>query len=78
MKFLSRLSAITAIRFKEGRAVALKGKPMRSLLNDLSQLAEDSSLQKGEIWINALGKISFSKEIPPAVHQRIRNVILSH
>jgi hypothetical protein len=48
------------------------------MMSDISSLASEANLKEGEIWINQLGKVSFSSEIPASIHQRIRNVISSH
>ena len=47
------------------------------LLNEISSLASANDIKEGEIWIDPAGKVSFSREIPETIHQRIRNVIFS-
>jgi type III secretion system FlhB-like substrate exporter len=42
---------------------------------EISSIASEVNLKEGEIWIDPLGKVSFSREIPETIHQRIRNVI---
>ncbi len=75
MRFLSRFFATTAIRIHNGKASCIKGKMMSRMLNDLSSLCQDQGIRDGEIWINQIGKPSFSKSIPNSAHQRIRNVL---
>ena len=48
------------------------------MMSDILSLASEVNLKEGEIWINQLGKVSFSSEVPEVIHQRIRNVISSH
>jgi len=77
MKFLSRLFAETAIRIHQGRITCLKGKIMSRIMHDLTSLAAEHGVTHGEIWIDAMGKIKTSREIPESLHQRIRNILLS-
>jgi hypothetical protein len=78
MKFISRLFSESAIQIRGGTAYCVKGKIMNRLLNDLSSLAADFNINKGEIWIDQVGKVSFSTDLPKTMHQKIRNVISSH
>lgn len=77
MKFVSRLFSVYAIRISGGSARCVKGRMQSRVLTDISILAAENDLREGEIWIDQVGKVSFSSEIPPAIHQRIRNVICS-
>ena len=77
MKFLSRLFAEHAIQIRGESALCVKGKMLNRVLKDISSLASESGVKEGEIWISQLGEVSFSSEIPKAIHQRIRNVISS-
>lgn len=78
MKFVSRLLAAKAIQIRGGSAQCVKGKMVSCMLREISSLASDVNLQEGEIWIDQLGNLSFSREIPEAIRQRIKNVIASH
>ncbi len=78
MNFISRFFSESAIQIREGTAFCAKGKMMNRLLNDISYLAADFNIAQGEIWINQAGKVSFSRDLPESIHQRIRNVISSH
>ena len=78
MNFISRLFAQYAIRIEQGSACCIKGRMADRIMRDLSSLASEHSLKDGEIWIDPVGRVSFSKAIPGAMHQRIRNVIFSH
>lgn len=75
MKILSRLLAESVIQIRAGSAHGLKGKLVAGLLADIAAVAKEAGLAAGEIWIEASGKIRFSREIPEALHQRFRNVI---
>ena len=77
MKLFSRLFAEYAIQIRGGSARCVKGKMTNRVMSDISCLASEIHLEEGEIWINPVGKVSFSSEIPEAIHQRIRNVLSS-
>jgi len=75
MKFLSRLFSVTTISFAEGRCTALRGKVERYRLEALRSCLVEADVPRGEIWIGSDGRITFSREIGPALHQRLRNVL---
>jgi hypothetical protein len=75
MHFLSRLFSTTAISFEKGRCVAVKGKLPGSLLRDLADCLEEAGIARGEIWLAGNGRVSFSREIPGEIHQRLRNTL---
>lgn len=77
MKIFSRYFADAAIRVFDGRAKCLKGKLNPKVLREVSLLCSDLSLTQGEIWIDKVGKITFSGEIDEKFHQRFRNVLCS-
>lgn len=77
MDFLSRLFAESAIRIQQGSARASKGKVTRRLLDEISDIAGETGITEGEIWINPLGRVTFSNVIPEEFHQRIRNVVFA-
>ncbi len=75
MKIFSRFFADAAILVSEGRAKRLKGKLNPKVMREISLLCSDISLTQGEIWIDKVGKVTFSGEIDERFHQRFRNVI---
>ncbi len=75
MKMFSRFFADGAIRVSDGRAKRLKGKLNPKALREVSLLCSDLSLTRGEIWIDKVGKVTFSGEIDQKFHQRFRNVL---
>jgi hypothetical protein len=78
MNFMSRFFSESAIQIRGGSAYCVKGKMMSRLLKDISSLATDFNIEEGEIWIDQVGKVSFSRDFPEPIHQKIRNVISSH
>jgi hypothetical protein len=75
MHFLSRLLSTTAISFKTGRCVAVRGKVPGAILVDLAECLEEAGIETGEIWLAGNGRVSFSKQIPAEIHQRLRNIL---
>ena len=75
MKWLSRILCTQAIEVRAGAAYCRKGKMRHHVLNDVSELMSHHEVRNGEIWIDALGRISFSREIPEHLHQRLRNML---
>lgn len=75
MKIFSRFFADVAIQVSDERAKLLKGKLNPKVMREVSLLCSDLSLPRGEIWINAVGKLTFSAEIDERFHQRFRNVL---
>ncbi|MBB5351438.1 hypothetical protein HNR46_001674 [Haloferula luteola] len=76
MKFLSRLFSETAIEIRSGQAILRKGKHHAGMLSDITSMAREHDLSRGEIWIESTGKIHFSHEIPKDLHQRFRNTLV--
>lgn len=68
--------SVSAISVAEGRCELLKGKLGRRVFSDLSEELIRSKVTRGEIWINGDGRIRFSDEIPPELHQRLRNILM--
>jgi hypothetical protein len=77
MNFLSRILSQHVIKIHDGRASCTKGKMLGTRLAEISSLAAQHSISKGEIWIDSQGKIHFSRHIPAELHQRLRNMIAS-
>lgn len=68
--------SVSAISVADGRCGLRKGKLERRMLSDLSDELARSKVTRGEIWINGDGRIRFSDEIPPELHQRLRNILM--
>ena len=75
MKVFSRFFANAAIKITSGKPKLIKGKLKPKTMRELSLLCAGLSIQHAEIWINAIGKVTFSKEICERLHQRFRNVL---
>ena len=75
MNFITRLFADIAINISNGKATTVKGKLMRSTMMEITSLCRDYGIAKGEIWINSVGKVTFSSHIPKKLHQKVRNIL---
>lgn len=78
MNFLSRWFSASAIAIDGHAAKAVKGKATRALLSEISSLSRELEIERGEIWIDALGRSTFSAEIPESSHQRFRNLMVGN
>ena len=75
MKFLSRLLSVTAITFAHGRCHAVRGKVGHRQLEALGACLAEAGVGRAEIWIAGNGRVKFSREIGPVLHQRLRNIM---
>ena len=75
MKFLSRLLSVTAITFAHGRCQVVRGKVERHRLEALGACLAEAGVGRAEIWIAGDGRVTFSREISPLLHQRLRNIL---
>jgi hypothetical protein len=75
MKLFSRFFANTAIQIRGAKPKLIKGKLKPKTMREISILCSDLSIQHAEVWIDAVGKVTFSKEINERLHQRFRNVL---
>ena len=75
MKFLSRLLSVTAITFAHGRCQVVRGKVGHHQLEALGACLAEAGVPRAEIWIAGNGRVTFSREIGPALHQRLRNIM---
>jgi hypothetical protein len=73
--FLQRLLSSTAISFDGSSCVAVKGKVSSRMLRETAECLCENGLKRGEIWIRGDGKFRFSDDIPPELHQRLRNIL---
>jgi ABC-type hemin transport system ATPase subunit len=75
MKWFSRLFADVSIQISGGDVRVIKGKVSPQKMGELKLLCHDLLLKRGEVWVDKIGKISFSDEIDERHHQKFRNVM---
>lgn len=77
MKRLSRFLASEVIEIEGGRARSTKGRHTQRLLGEIADVCSAAQVERGEIWFGGDGRLSFSKHIPSAARQALRNVIVN-
>jgi hypothetical protein len=78
MRFLRRMFATQVIVICGSEVRCVKGRVGSLVLAEVAATSRASGVEDGEIWIDEDDRIRFSGEISPQVHQRLRNVIVSH
>ena len=74
MKWFSRLLPVTVISITGSNITCRKGKIIPSIIGDLKDIFRGLSISGSEIWVDGVGKVSFSTEIPSRYHQRLRDL----
>jgi len=69
--------AATVVRFRRGRVMVTRGRLRPQVREDLTEVLGGFGVERGFIAISANGQVSFSRTIPPATRQRLRNVLLN-
>lgn len=75
MLWLQKLLHPTVIAIRDGRATLAKGRVPGTTLRDLDEVLADFGIRDGSIAIDGTRRARFSAGIPPAAHQRLRNVL---
>ena len=76
VKFFQRMYAKIAIRIEGGEASTLKGRIRSAGVNDVTAICRRAGVAKGEIWVDGIERVRFSREIPEEIRQRLRNCVL--
>ena len=75
MNWLKNIFASILIAYRGGKATCQKGKIMQWQLDALTELFHLENLTDTEIRVSSAGHATFSANIPPSLHQRIRNIL---
>ena len=75
MRWLKNICASILIAYRGGKATCQKGKIMQWQLDALAELFYNENLTDTEIRVSSAGHTTFSANIPPSLHQRIRNIL---
>ncbi|MEM9236161.1 MAG: DUF3634 family protein [Verrucomicrobiota bacterium] len=67
----------TVLSYEAGMVTSTKGKIASSILRDLASILSESGIEKGQLAIDGRGRVVYSKEIPSATYQQIRNVLIN-
>ena len=69
--------AATVVRFRAGKIWMKRGALRTQVRDDLAEVLAGAGVTNAFICINGEGRVSFSRTIPSAFHQRLRNVLLN-
>ena len=75
--FLERMNAVLVVRLYQGQAVVERGRLSVEGRQRLEDIAREAQLTDGVIRVSRQRKTRFSRQIPTACHQPIRNVLAS-
>ena len=75
MRWLKIICSAIMIDYRGGKATCIKGKMMQWQLDALAELFREENLTDAEIRVSSAGHTNFSTNIPPSLHQRIRNFL---
>jgi hypothetical protein len=70
-------NAATLIRIKGGQLHLRKGQLRAYAKDQVSEILADAGVSSGYIAITSQNSVVFSRQIPPAIRQRLRNVLLN-
>lgn len=75
--FIPSPLAETVVRFRAGKISMKRGTLRSQVRDDLAEVLTGAGVANGFICINREKRVSFSRSIPQAFHQRLRNVLLN-
>jgi hypothetical protein len=75
--FLPPPHATTLIRIRDGMVQVRRGKVRPETKEHIADIMRDVGVADGYIAITPGNWVAFSRRIPPAIHQRLRNVVLN-
>lgn len=74
---LDTLAARTLIRVRADGIAVERGQISARAAQHVADVLREAGLREGHIAITSANKVSFSRHIPPALHQRLRNILLN-
>lgn len=75
--FFGSMNAVLVVRLRDGQAVIERGRLSVDGRQRLEDIAREAQLDEGVICVNRDRRTTFSRQIPAACHQPIRNVLAS-
>jgi hypothetical protein len=69
--------ATTLMRIKGDKLTVKKGRLRSEAKDSLAEILREANVSSGFIAITSDNRVKFSRSIPPAIRQRIRNVLLN-
>ena len=75
--FVPPPNARTLVRMNGGSIRVVRGSLRSHARDHVSDILTDAKVSKGFIAITSGNRVTFSRTIPSAIHQRLRNVLLN-
>ena len=75
--FFPPWNATTVIRIRAGKISLKRGQLRGQIRDDLEEVLGDAGVTSGFIAITDAARVHFSRNIPEALRQRLRNVLLN-
>lgn len=75
MNWFLRLLAENTITLQQGQAHDRRNHLVQWKLATIAELLTNAGIHKADIWIATSSAITFSHNIPPELHQKLRNII---
>jgi hypothetical protein len=75
--FLPPAGSKTLLRIREGQLLVQRGAVQSYARDHIMDILKEAGVTQGFISVTADKKVVFSRGIPKAAHQRIRNVLLN-
>lgn len=76
-RLLGHGSAHTVLELQQGKLKALRGSVKTGTRHRAEDLLKGARVQRGRLSICPGPRVVFSSEIPPELHQQLRNVLLN-
>lgn len=77
MLWFLKLTSPLVLVIREDGVSAAKGRIPAATLGRLHDVLAEAGVRSGTIYSNGSGRYCFSRQIPEAVHQRLRNILIS-
>ena len=75
--FIPSPLATTLIRYRNGTLEVSKGPLLPHARAQVAEILAAADVSNGFITVTSQKRVSFSRQIPSKIHQRLRNVILN-
>ena len=77
MLWFLKLTSPLVLVIREDGVSAAKGRIPSVTLRQLHEVLSDAGIRTGTIHSNGSGRYCFSRHVPEAIHQRLRNILVS-
>ena len=77
LRFIPPPHAVVLIRVRSGMVRIRRGKVKSHAKEQITDILQESHVKRGFIAVTCNDRVFFSRQIPSAAHQRLRNVLLN-